>query len=48
MVVFPTPPFPPTNTVRGFPELADVVSSSIRFWRELRDVDVELCCCGWP
>ena len=37
-VVFPTPPFPPTNTVRVFPEDAEVFSSSMRLLTECREV----------
>ena len=43
MVVLPTPPFPPTNTVRCVEDglLEVVISSSTNFWIEKRDVDVD-------
>ena len=40
-VVFPTPPLPPTNTVRFFPDAAEVFSSSMSLLREKRDVEEE-------
>lgn len=40
-VVFPTPPLPPTNTVRVFPDAAEVFSSSMSLLREKRDVEEE-------
>lgn len=40
-VVFPTPPLPPTNTVRFFPDDAEVCSSSMSLLREKRDVEEE-------